>query len=170
MADPQNGAAPDPAQLAAQPKLNIAGQFIRDISFENILSQKPVQGDVKPEVQVQVGTDARKRGDSGQYEIQLKITVTSKNRGSDDVLFVLELDYGGVVTVENVTEEQMHPFLLIEGPRMLFPFARRIISDMTRDGGFMPLNLDNVDFMSLYRQKMIQAAAAQASEAPKSDA
>ncbi len=169
MADPQNGAAPDPAQLAAQPKMNVAGQFIRDISFENILSQKPVEGEVQPEIQVQLGTDARKRGDSGQYEVQLKVAVTSKNKGSDDVLFVLELDYGGVVTVENVTDEQMHPFLMIEGPRLLFPFARRIISDMTRDGGFPPLNLENVDFLSLYRQKMIQAAA-QKSDAPAADA
>ena len=78
-------------------------------------------------------------------------------------MFLLEVDYGGIFHVENVPDDQMHPFLLIECPRLLFPFIRRIISDVTRDGGFPPLNIDTVDYMALYRQEMTrrQAAAAQ---------
>ena len=166
MAENENGAAPEQA-AQAQPKLNILGQYIRDLSFENILSQKPIQGEVNPEIQVQVGVDARKRGDSGQFEIVVKFNITSKNKGSDNTLFVLELDYGGIVSVDNVPEEQMHPFLMIEGPRMLFPFARRVVSDVSRDGGFPPLNLENMDFVGLYRQQMIQQAAAKAAQQNK---
>ena len=69
-------------------------------------------------------------------------------------MFILELDYAGVFHVEGVPEDQLHPFLLIECPRILFPFVRRIVSDVTRDGGFPPLNLDNIDFVALYRQEI----------------
>ena len=67
---------------------------------------------------------------------------------------MLELDYGGVFQIENVPDDQLHPYLLIECPRMLFPFLRRIVSDVTRDGGFPPLNLENIDFLKLYRQEI----------------
>ncbi len=77
-------------------------------------------------------------------------------------MFVLELEYGGIFHIENVPEEQMHPFLLIECPRMLFPFVRRLVGDITREGGFPPLNLDNIDFVQLYRQTIAQRQAAQA--------
>ena len=70
------------------------------------------------------------------------------------MLFVLELDYGGVFQIENIPDDQLHPYLLIECPRMLFPFLRRIVSDITRDGGFPPLNLENIDFLKLYRQEI----------------
>ena len=66
----------------------------------------------------------------------------------------MELDYGGVFQIENVPDDQLHPYLLIECPRMLFPFLRRIVSDVTRDGGFPPLNLENIDFLKLYRQEI----------------
>ena len=75
-------------------------------------------------------------------------------------MFVLDLYYGGGFQIEKVPEAQLHPFLLIECPRMLCPFARRIVSDMTRDGGFPPLNLDNIDFVALYRQTLLQRQAA----------
>jgi preprotein translocase subunit SecB len=74
---------------------------------------------------------------------------------------LLELEYGGIFKVENVPEQQLHPYLLIECPRMLFPFVRRIVADVTRDGGFPPLNLDQIDFLALYRQQLAQRAAAQ---------
>jgi preprotein translocase subunit SecB len=82
-------------------------------------------------------------------------------------LFVLELEYAGLYQIENISEEQMHPFLMIECPRMVFPFVRRIVSDVTRDGGFPPLNLDNIDFVQLYRQQLAQHQAAK-SETPVS--
>ena len=89
-----------------------------------------------------------------------KLNVTSKNKGSGEMLFVMELDYVGVFHVENVPEDQLHPFLLIECPRMIFPFIRRIVSDVTRDGGFPPLNLENIDFVQLYRQELARRQSA----------
>lgn len=157
MAENENGAAP---AAAPQMKMQILAQFIRDLSFENIVAQKGLQGEVAPDIQVQVSIDAKKRSSENQYEIISKYNITSKNKGTEDTMFVLELDYGGVFQIENVPEEQLHPFLLIECPRMLFPFARRIVSDMTRDGGFPPLNLDNIDFVALYRQTLLQRQAA----------
>ncbi len=152
------------------PQLRPLGQFIRDLSFENILASKPVEGQVKPDVSVQVGLDAKKRGeDSNQYEVIGKFKITSKNKDSEDILFVMELEYGGIFTAENVKEEQLHPFLLIEAPRLMFPYIRRIVSDVTRDGGFPALNLEPIDFVALYRQGLAQRqAAAQQQQAPVS--
>ena len=135
------------------PKMNILAQYVRDLSFENILSQKGVDGEVNPEIQVNVNIDAKKRTTEKQFEVIIKLRVDSKTKGTDNVLFVLELDYGGLFQIENVPDDQLHPFLLIECPRMLFPFLRRIVSDITRDGGFPPLNLENIDFLKLYRQE-----------------
>ncbi len=165
MAENGNGAAPQADVPSVQMK--ILGQFIRDLSFENILSQKPVEGEVTPDIQVQVSLDARKRQVEKQYEVVAKFKITSKNKKGGETLFLLELDYGGLFHLEGVPEEQMHPFLLIECPRMLFPFIRRIVSDVTRDGGFPPLNLDNIDFIQLYRQTIAQRQ--QANKAAASD-
>lgn len=161
MAETENGAAEQP-QI---PQMKIIGQFIRDLSFENIMAQKPVKGQVQPDIQVQVALDGRKGGAENQYEVISKFNITSKNKDSEDVLFALELEYGGMFQIDNISEDQLHPFLMIECPRMMFPFVRRIVSDVTRDGGFPPLNLDNIDFVQLYRQQLAQRQAAQA-EAP----
>jgi preprotein translocase subunit SecB len=151
-----NGAAPQPVQM------RVLAQFVRDMSFENMVAQKGVtSADVQPDIQVAVSLDARKRGAEHQYDVISKYKVTSKNKVNGETLFLMELDYAGVFHVEGVSEEQLHPFLLIECPRMLFPFARRIISDVTRDGGFPPLNIDSVDFLALYRQEIQRRAAAQ---------
>jgi preprotein translocase subunit SecB len=155
-----NGTAA-PAQPVI-PKMQVLGQFIRDLSFENVVSRKPISGEVTPDIQVQVSLDGRKRTQPNQYESITKLKITSKNKGTDDMLFVMELEYGGIFMIENLPEEQMHPYLLIECPRMLFPFVRRVVSDVTRDGGFPPLNLDNIDFIGLYRQEIARRA-----EAPK---
>lgn len=160
-----NGAAQQP-EAAPQPvKMQILAQFVRDLSFENAVAQKGApQGEVKPEISVQVSLDARKRGDNGQYEVISKYKVTSVNGPDKQPLFLAELDYGGVFQIENVPEDQLHPFLMIECPRMLFPFVRRIISDVTRDGGFPPFNMDPVDFVALYRQELARRAQAQAQQ------
>ena len=147
------------AAVPAQPQMRVLGQYIRDMSFENIMSQKGGGADVQPDVQVQVNLDAKKRGADNQYETAIKLNVTSKAKDGDAVLFVLEIDYVGVFNIENVPEDQMHPFLLIECPRMIFPFLRRIVSDITRDGGFPPLNLENIDFLTLYRNEVARRQA-----------
>jgi len=148
------------------PKMQVLGQFIRDMSFENILAQKGVQGEVQPDINVEVALDAKKRPTDHQYEVITKYTIGSKNKANGDQLFLMELEYSGIFHVENVPEEQLHPFLMIECPRMLFPFVRRIVSDVTRDGGFPPLNLDTVDFLALYRQEIERRAAAEQAGAP----
>lgn len=166
MADENQTAAANPA-AAPQVKMQILAQYIRDLSFENILAQKPLETQVQPDVQVQVALDGKKRSAEHQYDVIAKFNVRSKNKDSDDTLFVVELEYGGVFHIEGVPDESLHPFLMIECPRMLFPFIRRIISDVTRDGGFPPLNVDNIDFVSLYKQTMAQRAqAAKDGEAP----
>ncbi len=154
-----NGAAtPTPPQI----KMSVLAQFVRDMSFENLVAQKGLSGgEVQPDIQVAVSLDARKRPQDHQYEVINKFRVTSKNKANDDTLFLMELEYGGVFHVEGVAEDQLHPFLLIECPRLLFPFIRRIISDVTRDGGFPPLNIDTVDYLALYRQELARRAAAQ---------
>ncbi len=160
----ENGEATTEAGAAAAPKppqMKVLAQYIRDLSFENIVTQKGITGEVNPDIKVQVGLDAKKRSVENQYELSIKFTVTSVNKGTENTLFALELDYGGVFHIENVPDEQLHPFLMIECPRMLFPFARRIVSDVTRDGGFPPLNLETVDFVALYRQEIARRAEAQ---------
>ena len=144
------------AQPAAQPSMNILAQYIRDMSFENELAKKGVVGEVAPEVKVQVNLDAKKRSAENQYEVAIKLNVDSKSKNGGEPFFVLELEYGGVFQVTGVPDDQLHPFLLIECPRMLFPFIRRVVSDVTRDGGFPPLNLENIDFLQLYRGEILR--------------
>lgn len=164
---PQNGAA---GAAPAQVKMNVLAQFVRDMSFENILAQKGVSGDLQPDVQVQVNLDAKKRSAEHQFEVVMKLKVESKSKTAGETLFLLEMDYAGVFHIENVPEDQMHPFLLIECPRMLFPFARRIVSDVTRDGGFPALNLEMIDFVALYRAEIARRQQASAAEEKKLDA
>lgn len=159
---PEAAATPQPI------KMQVLAQYIRDMSFENIVAQKGISGDVQPDIQVQVSLDVKKREKEHQFEILSKFNITSKTKATGDPLFLMELEYGGVFHVENVPEEQMHPYLLIECPRMLFPFVRRIVSDVTRDGGFPPLNLETIDFVGLYRQELARRAEAEKAGQPVS--
>lgn len=168
MADKAETNGADKATQPAQVQMKVLGQFIRDMSFENIVAQNGMGGEMTPDVAVQVSLDGKKRPGDNQYEVICKFNITSKNKGTEDTLFVMELDYGGVFHIENVPDDQLHPFLMIECPRMLFPFARRIVHDIIRDGGFPPLNLDTIDWITLYRQNLArQAEAAKASETEK---
>ncbi|MFT6650350.1 MAG: preprotein translocase subunit SecB [Celeribacter sp.] len=157
MAETGEATAPAP-----EVKMQILGQFVRDMSFENILAQKGLKTEGRPNISVQVALDAKKRdGAENQFEVAIKLNVKSETENASDTLFILELDYAGIFHIENVPDAQMHPFLMIECPRMLFPFTRRIVHDLTRDGGFPPLNLDTIDFVALYRQDMQRRAEAQ---------
>lgn len=151
---------------APQVRMQVLGQFVRDLSFENAVAQKGLQGgEVTPDTQVAVSLDARKRTQAHQFEVITKFRVTSKNKSNGESLFLVELEYGGIFHIEGVPEDQLHPFLLIECPRLLFPYVRRIISDVTRDGGFPALNIDQVDFLHLYRMELQRRAEAQAAGA-----
>lgn len=170
MADQDNGAAPKGSEGATSPQLrmHILSQFVRDLSFENVLAQRGTGGEVQPDVQVSVNLDAKKRSSEHQYEIVCKLNITSRDKESQEALFVMEMEYVGVFHVEGVPDDQLHPYLLIECPRQIFPFMRRIVSDVTRDGGFPPLNLESIDFLQLYRQEIArrqQAAQSQTADA-----
>ena len=169
MAETENGAAPAGAPPTQNvPKMKVLGQFVRDLSFENVLAQKGLKGEVQPDIKVQVALDAKKRPTEGQYEIGMKVKVDSKQKDGDAHLFLMEMDYVGLFQVEGVPDNQLHPFLLIQCPQMLFPFVRRIVHDVTRDGGFPALNLEQIDFVSLYRNQLVAQQQKKAAEAPAS--
>ena len=153
-------AAPKPV------KMQVLAQYIRDMSFENILAQKGIKGEVQPEINVQVNIDGNKRPIEYQYEVIIKTKILSKTKEKGEPMFLLEVEYGGVFHVENLPDEQLHPYLMIECPRMIFPFLRRIVSDVTRDGGFPPLNLDTIDFVALYRNEVQRRVAEKEKEKP----
>lgn len=167
MTDTSTNGTPETGNGAQQPTPQIRplGQYIRDMSFENILVQKGSQGQVSPDVSVQVALDARKRQEENRYEVITKFSVSSKNKEGGDTLFLLELEYGGLFEVSNIPDNQLHPFLLIEGPRLMFPFVRRIVSDITHDSGFPALNLEPIDFVKIYRQSIAQRQAQQNAQA-----
>ena len=146
-------------EAAAPLKMQVLAQYIRDMSFENILAQKGINGDVQPEISVEVNIDAKKRPVENQFEVIIKTAISSKTKEKGEPMFLLELEYGGIFHIENLPEDQLHPYLMIECPRMIFPFLRRIVSDVTRDGGFPPMNLEPIDFMALYRNEIQRRAA-----------
>ena len=152
-AENKEEAAPKPV------KMQILAQYIRDMSFENILAQKGVNGEVQPEIDVQVNIDGNKRPTEHQYEVIIKTKILSKTKEKGIPMFLLEVEYGGIFHVENLPDEQLHPYLMIECPRMIFPFLRRIVSDVTRDGGFPPLSLETIDFVALYRKEVQRRVA-----------
>lgn len=162
--DKGNGQAGQPQQLA--PRVQVLGQFIRDLSFENLAAQNRLSGETQPEISVQVGLDAKKREQPNQYDVILKLNLSAKGKQSGAQIFLMELDYAGVFQIENVPDAQLHPFLLIECPRLLFPFVRRIVSDLTHDGGYPALNLENIDFLQLYRQQVLQQQKQQGAPDP----
>ena len=144
-----------------QPQLGIKSQFIKDLSFENPSApDRPAEGEAEaaPQITVNVQVEARRLDDTS-YEVTLLITANA--RREEKSVFLVELTYAGVFTFIGVPEDSLEPALLVECPRLLFPFARRIIADLTRDGGYPPLLLNPIDFLALYRNRLAQAAPAQ---------
>jgi len=157
MADENNTAAEE--ELAP---LSIHGQYIKDLSFE-VPNSPGIYGKMmqeQPDVNVNVDVDAQKLTDT-QYECVVKIRADCKVK--DEVAFICELAYGGIFEI-NVPQEHLEPMLLIECPRMLFPFARHIIANTTRDGSFPPMMLNPVDFAGMYRQRLEALQAQQEAE------
>lgn len=148
-----------------QPNTKVLAQFIRDLSFENILAQRGLDSNSAPDVKVRVNLDAKKRKIESQYEVLIKLSVDSSaksetaNDGDNAKLFILEIEYGGIFEITGVPEDQIHPYLMIECPRILFPYLRRIVSDVTRDGGFPPLNLEQINFLALYQNEIARRQA-----------
>lgn len=134
-----------------QPQLAILAQYVKDLSFENPNAPQIFQSTGQPQLDVNVNVGVNRPGED-VYEVALKINVTAKVEGTTS--FAIELLYNGLFGLRNVPEEALQPFLLVEAPRILFPFARRVISDVTRDGGFAPLMLEPIDFASLYMAQL----------------
>jgi len=149
MTDVNAGAEPT-AELPA-PQINVLAQFTRDLSFENPRAPDSLRLAAQPQIEIGVELNARGRPD-GHFEVDLKLTVTSKQEA--DTIFHIELLYGGLFQIAGVPEEHLEPVLLIECPRFLFPFARRIISDMVADGGFPPFMMEPLDFAAVYQARL----------------
>lgn len=131
------------------PRVQIVGQYVKDLSFEN--PGAPMTLTARPQIDLGVDLQAR-RLDPERYEVELKLRVSAKSDDSKTV-FLLELVYGGLFFIQGAPEELLQPILLIEGPHLLFPFARRIVADVIRDGGMPPLMIEPIDFAALYRAK-----------------
>ena len=150
---------------AIQPNTKVLAQFIRDLSFENILAQKGLDTNTPPDIKVKVNLDAKKRKSENQYEVLIKLSVVSSaktensSESESSKLFISEIEYGGIFEVTGVPEDQIHPYLMIECPRILFPYLRRIVGDVTRDGGFPPLNLEQINFLALYQNEIARRQA-----------
>lgn len=176
MADELGTEEPDTGELGANvqigngadelPQVGVLSQYVKDLSFENPNAPAVYQWQGQPNIDVQFNIGSQPVAD-GVFEVALKIDVSAK-ASDQQIAFVIELLYAGLFALRNISEEQLQPFLLAEAPRILFPFARRIISDAVLDGGFPPLMLDPIDFAALYMhqaaQRQAEATGGQAGE------
>ena len=158
---PPPGAGATPGNA---PRLMVQTQYIRDLSFENPRAPAGAEpGQTRPEIQVRVDVRAQAAG-TDRYEVSLQLHVDAK--AGEETTFMLELTYGGLFVMQNVPQESLQAILLVECPRLLFPFARRIVADATRDGGFPPLMIDPIDFAALYRRRQQSQAEGRPVDSP----
>jgi preprotein translocase subunit SecB len=129
-------------------RVQIIGQYVKDLSFEN--PGAPMTLTARPQIDLGVDLQA-KRLDPERFEVEIKLRVTAK--AEDKPVFLLELVYAGLLLIQGIPDDLLQPILLIEGPHLLFPFARRIVADAIRDGGMPPLMIEPIDFAALYRAK-----------------
>jgi preprotein translocase subunit SecB len=153
-----------PAEPAMQPNgadtgpaIGLISQYVKDLSFENPNAPHSYQWTSAPQIDVQFNIGSQPVAD-GVHETAIKIDISSKNE--EGQAFVVDLTYAGLFGVRNVPDDQVHAFMLAEAPRILFPFARRVIADAVRDGGYAPLLLEPIDFHGLYLAQQQQMAAA----------
>jgi len=139
------------------PSLNILAQYTKDLSFENPGAPQSLQArDKAPEININVNVNANPLGGD---DFDVLLTLTAEAKTGDKSLFHAELAYGGVFRITGFPQEHMLPILFIECPRLLFPFARQIIADVTRNGGFPPLLVDPIDFAQMFSQRMAEEQA-----------
>ncbi len=155
----QEGAA------VAQPGISVITQYVKDLSFENPGAPASLRPrGASPSISLSVGVQPRPVADN---DIEVELRLEARAVDGETTLFAIELVYAGVFRLVNVTQETVNPIMLIECPRLLFPFARQVIATASRDGGFPPLLLDPIDFVALYRQRMTNpGAGGPAAEAP----
>ena len=154
-----------PPGAGAPPQLNVLAQYTKDLSFENPNAPASLAPQASaPQINIQINVGANNVAQN-EYEVTLSVEGKAENDGK--MIFSFELAYAGVFRILNVPQENLHPLIMIECPRLLFPFAREIIATAVRDGGFPPLMLDPVDFVGLYQQNLQRHAAAQAASGVK---
>ena len=147
-----NGGPEADVTAGQQPQLNVLVQYVKDLSFENPNAPLSLQQQQQqPGINIQINVNASPLSET-DVEVVLKLEGQADFDGK--VLFAFDLAYAGVFRIQNVPQESVHAVVLIECPRLLFPFAREIVANAVRNGGFPPLMLDPVDFVALYRQKM----------------
>ena len=150
----ENDLETDAGQADEGPIMSVITQYIKDISFENPNAPASLNPELpQPTVELGINVQARSLNEEN-YEIELRIQTTAKHE--DETAFIVELVYGGLFLIKNFPPEALEMMCMIECPRLLFPFARRIISDVTRDGGFSPLQLDPIDFAGLFQAHKMQ--------------
>ncbi len=155
-----DGQAGPEAAGSDAPRLAVTAQYIKDLSFENPNApQSLAPPSERPKIDINVDVGHRALAPMN-HEVVLRIDVKASLGGN--ALFMIELEYAGLFQFENIPPESLEAVCLMECPRHIFPFARRIIADVTRDGGFPPMMIDPIDFASLYRQQQAQRAAAAA--------
>lgn len=157
--EPTNGTADNGAMPQAGPSLNSLIQYSKDFSFENPRAPQSLgPQDKPPQISLQVNVAATPLTDT---DFESVLTLEGKAEIAGETLFAFELTYAGVFRIQNVPNEHLHSVVMIECPRLLFPFARQIVADAVRNGGFPPLYIDPVDFNALYRQRLeeVQASA-----------
>ena len=154
----QNGAG-EVADQASAPQVNALAQYLKDLSFENPNAPMSLQPQAQaPAISIQVNVNAR-QVPGGDYEVQLMLEGSAGEGPS--TLFKFDLTYCGLLRLLNVPAEHVHPIVMIEGPRLLFPFVRQIVAEAVRNGGFPPLYIEPVDFAALYRQRISELAKSQ---------
>jgi preprotein translocase subunit SecB len=158
----QQPAGQQPGQAKAPPSMKILGQYLKDLSFENPNSPQSLSQQGQPEINVQVNVNAKPAGQN-EFEVELHLEAKATHDGKS--MFAADLLYAGVFRLENVPQEALHPIVLVECPRMLFPFARQILADATRNGGFPPLMLDPIDFASMYQRRLAEQQKSQQASA-----
>jgi preprotein translocase subunit SecB len=158
MSDETNGSSSrDETNDGKQPQINVLGQYVKDLSFENPRAPQSLRGPgSNPNVQVNFNVQAQTIGED-IYEVSLTLEASAST--DEGNLYALELIYAGGFRLKDLPQQAMRPVLFIECPALLFPFVRRLVADLTREGGFPPLFLDPIDFASLYRQRMMQDQA-----------
>jgi preprotein translocase subunit SecB len=160
------GSAQSPGPQQNQSQLNVLGQYIKDFSFENPNAPRSLAPtESQPAINIQINVAVQQLA-ATDYEVTLKLEGKADNAGT--VLFAFDLTFAGVFRVQNVPAEMLQPLIMIECPRLLFPFAREIVANAVRNGGFPPLLLDPVDFVALYQQRAAQEQSPQATTASPS--
>ncbi len=155
-------ATPGSARAAQQAQLQVLAQYVKDLSFENPAAPLSLQGPGQnPQLKVGVNVGAEPRGDDS-FEVTLHLEVHASNERG--VIYNVELLYGGLFRLRNIPQNLLQPVLFIDCPTLIFPFMRRVLADVTRDGGFPPLMLDPIDFGRLFAENLARAEAAQATK------